>query len=42
MISIKNLDLNKFMIYEKSYKNIINYYVAYVTLNSANSFDLIH
>ena len=33
MISIKNLDLNKFMIYEKSFKNIINYYVAYVTLN---------
>ena len=34
MINIKNLDLNKIKIDEKSYNNIFIYYVGYVTLNS--------
>ena len=32
MINIKNLDPNKIKIDEKSYKNILIYYIGYVTL----------
>ena len=34
MINIKNLDLNKIKIDEKSYTNIFIYYICYVTANS--------
>ena len=33
MITIKNLDPNKIKIDEKSYKNILIYYIGYVTVN---------
>ena len=32
MISITNLDLNKIIIGEKTYKNILIYYIEYVTV----------
>ena len=32
-ITIKNLDPNKIKIDEKSYKNILIYYIGYVTVN---------
>ena len=32
MISIKNLDLNKIKIDEKPYKNILIFYIVYVTI----------
>ena len=49
MINIKNLDLSKIKIYEKSYKNILIYYIGYVMVkdlryvktNSVNSLYLI-
>ena len=49
MINIKNLDLRKIKIYEKSYKNILIYYIGYVMVkdlryvktNSVNSLYLI-
>ena len=33
MINIKELDPNKIKINEKSYKNILIYYIGYVTFN---------
>ena len=36
MINIKNLDINKIKIDEKSYKNILIYYVRCMTSNSVN------
>ena len=49
MINIKILDLNKIRLDEKSYKNILIYYIryvtvknlSYITINSVNSLDLI-
>ena len=32
MINIKNLDLNKIKLHEKSYKNILIYHIRYVTV----------
>ena len=34
MISIKNLDLNKIKIDEQSYRNILIYYIRYVTIKN--------
>ena len=34
MINTKNLDPNNIKIDEKSYKNILIYYIGYVTANS--------
>ena len=33
MINIKNLEPNKIKINEKSYKNILTYYISYQTTN---------
>ena len=49
MINIKILDLNKIRLDEKSYKNILIYYiryvtvknVSYITINNVNPLDLI-
>ena len=45
IINIKSFDPNKIKIDEKSYKNIITYYIGYVTIedliNSANTLYLI-
>ena len=49
MINIKILDLNKIRLDEKSYKNILIYYIryvtvknlSYITINSVNPLDLI-
>ena len=35
MIDIKNLDLNKIKIDENSYKNILIYYIGYVTIKDS-------
>ena len=40
-INVKNLDPNKIKLNEKSYKNILIYYVGYVTPNSAKLLKLI-
>ena len=40
-MSIKNLDPNKIKIDQKSYKNILTYYISYDATNSVNSLYLI-
>ena len=37
MINIKNLDSNNIKIDEKSYKNILIYYIGYVTIKDSNN-----
>ena len=41
MINIKSLDPNKMKIDQKSYKNILIYYISYVTSNSVKPLYLI-
>ena len=36
IINIKGFDPNKFKIDKNSYKNILIYYIRYVTINSVN------
>ena len=36
MINIKNFDANNIKINEKSYKNILIYYIGYVTIKDSN------
>ena len=35
MINIRNFDLNNIKLDEKSYKNILTYYIGYVTIKDA-------
>ena len=37
IINIKNLDSNNIKIDEKSYKNILIYYIGYVTIKDSNN-----
>ena len=36
MINMKNFDPNKIKIYKKSYKNILIFYIGYVTVKELN------
>ena len=42
MVNIKNFDSNLLKIDKKSYKNIVIYYVGYITIKNIGGYESIH